>query len=166
MNCIAAVDENWGIGKDGKLLVSIPADMKYFRETTMGKTLIMGRKTLDSFPGGQPLKRRRNICLTRDPDFAREGVEIVHSVEEALELVAEEDPENVFVIGGETVYRQFLPYCEKACITAIEYTYAADAHFPNLDKDPAWKCTFESDEGTYFDLTYSFKTYERVSTNP
>lgn len=161
MNCIAAVDENWGIGREGKLLVSIPADMKFFRETTMGKTLIMGRKTLDSFPGGQPLKRRRNICLTRDPAFAREGVEVAHSVEEALALIAKEDPEDVFVIGGETVYRQFLPYCEKAYITAIEYTYAADAHFPNLEKVPDWRCVSESEEGTYFDITYTFRTYER-----
>ena len=161
MNCIAAVDENWGIGREGKLLVSIPADMKFFRETTMGKTLIMGRKTLDSFPGGQPLKRRRNICLTRDPAFAREGVEVAHSVEEALALVAKENPEDVFVIGGETVYRQFLPYCEKTYITAIEYTYAADAHFPNLEKVPDWRCVSESEEGTYFDITYTFRTYER-----
>lgn len=161
MNCIAAVDENWGIGKGGKLLVSIPADMKFFRETTLGKTVIMGRKTLDSFPGGQPLKRRRNICLTRDLSFMREGVEVVHSVEEALALVAEEEADKVFVIGGETVYRQFLPYCEKAYITAIEYAYAADAHFPNLDRDAAWECVSESEEGTYFDLTYVFKTYEK-----
>ena len=161
MNCIAAVDENWAIGKDGKLLVSIPADMKYFRSMTMGKTLIMGRKTLESFPGGQPLKRRRNICLTRDKDFAREGVEVAHSVEEALSLVAGENPEDVFVIGGEMVYREFLPYCTKAYITAIEYTYAADAHFPNLDREAEWTLAEESEEGTYFDLAYTFRVYER-----
>ena len=161
MQLIAAVDANWGIGRENKLLVSIPSDMKFFREATSGKTVIMGRKTLESFPGGKPLKNRRNIVLTSDPDYAPEGAETVHSVKEALELVKAETPDNVFCIGGESVYRQFLPYCSTAYITKIGHAYAADAHFPDLDADPEWQIASQSDEQTYFDLMYHFLVYKR-----
>lgn len=160
MNCIAAVDSKFGIGRNNRLLVSIPEDMKYFRSTTMGKTVIMGRKTLESFPNGAPLKRRRNIVLTRK-NTEIPGAEIAHSVEEALELVKNEDPDNVFVIGGESVYRAFLPYCSRAYLTKIDYAYEADAHFPNLDNDPEWEIEAESEEKTCFDLCYAFVTYKR-----
>lgn len=161
MNCIAAVDSNWAIGKDNKLLVSIPEDMKYFRKMTAGAVLIYGRRTLQSFPNGAPLKGRRNIVLTRQEDFTAPGAEIAHSVEEALSLVANESPDRVFVIGGDSVYRAFLPYCSKAYITSIDYAYAADAWFPDLSRDPAWRKTVEGEERTCFDLCYSFDVWER-----
>lgn len=161
MNLIVAVDENWGIGANGKLLTAIPEDMKFFRETTMGKTVIVGRKTVATFPNGKPLKNRRNIILTRDADFKMEGAEIAHSVEEALALCKDEDSENVFVIGGESVYREMLDACDTAYVTFIEYSYSADAFMPNLDEDPAWELAEESDEKTCFDLIYYFRVYKR-----
>ena len=163
MNLIVAVDQNWAIGNKGKLLVSIPSDMKFFREETSGegKVVILGRKTLESFPGGRPLKNRVTVILTKNPDYQVEGAIVVHSVEEALEVVKEYDDEKVYVIGGDTIYKQFLPYCKLAHVTKIFHEYAADAYFPNLDEMPEWTVTGESDEQTYFDLEYMFVRYER-----
>ncbi len=161
MNLIAAVDQNWAIGSKGKLLVSIPADMKWFRQETTGKVVVMGRKTLDSFPGGQPLPRRTNIVLTGQEDFSRNGVTVCHSVEELLELLKSFEDDRIYVIGGGTVYRQLLPYCSVAHITKIDHSYQADTYFPNLDEDPEWRITEDSDEQTYFDLVYRFLKYER-----
>lgn len=161
MQLIAAADTRWGIGKDGKLLVSIPADMKYFQSTTSGHTVIMGRKTLESFPGHKPLKNRRNIVLTRQEDYAVEGVEVVTDIEQALDLVKDQNPDEVFCIGGAEIYRQFLPYCDKALITRIDHVYDADAYLPDLDRDPDWKLVRESEEQIFFDLTYHFCMYKR-----
>ncbi len=110
MNLIVAADANWGIGKENKLLVSIPADMKFFRTTTTGKVVVMGRKTLESFPGGLPLKNRVNIVITRDKNYKAKDAVIVHSIEEALEEVKKYQSEDVYVIGGDSIYRQMLPY--------------------------------------------------------
>ena len=161
MRLIAAADQRWGIGKDGKLLVSIPADMKYFQSVTSGHTVIMGRKTLESFPGGRPLKNRRNIVLTKQPDFRVEGVTAVPEVCEALDLVRGMNPEEVFCIGGAMIYRLFLPYCDTALITRIDHIYDADAFLPDLDNDSAWEKVQESEEQVFFDLTYRFCTYKR-----
>lgn len=163
MNLIVAVDKNWAIGLGNKLLVSIPQDMKFFRETTKGKVVVMGRKTLESFPGQQPLKNRVNVVLTQNPDYKVKDTVVVHSVEEALEAVKEYDKEDIFVIGGETIYRALLPYCDKAYITKIDHAYVADTYFPNLDEDKEWRMTKISDEQTYFDLEYHFTIYERVA---
>ncbi len=162
MNLIVAVDENWAIGNQNKLLVSIPADMKFFRETTMGKVVVMGRKTLESFPGGQPLKKRTNIVLTRDKNYQVKDAVVVHTVEELLEELKQYDEEEIYVIGGETVYRQLLPYCKVAHVTKVHHTYAADTYFPNLDEMDDWLVTGVSEEQTYFDLEYEFVRYERV----
>ena len=146
MNCIVAVDKNWGIGKDNKLLVSIPADMKFFREKTQeGGIIILGRKTLETFPGGQPLKNRINIVITRNKDYNVKGATVVHSIDEALKAVEEYNSENVYVIGGDSIYKQMLPYCDTAYVTRIDYAYAADAYFPNLDEDDEWELTGESE---------------------
>ena len=162
MNLIAAVDRNWAIGCDNKLLVRIPEDQKWFRETTTGKAVIMRRKTLESFPGKAPLKNRLNIVLTSDKSFRADGAAVVHSVEEAIKAAGDYDDKDIFVIGGESVYRQMLPYCNVAHITKIDYAYQADAYFPNLDEDKNWRITETSDEKTYFDLLYEFVKYERV----
>ncbi len=161
MNLIVAVDKNWAIGNQGKLLVSIPSDMKFFREETTGKVVILGRKTLETFPGGLPLKNRVNIILTKNPNFKAPGAVVVHSVEEALEAVKEYEDEKIFVIGGDTIYKQFLPYCKLAHVTKIDHAYEADAYFPNLDTMPEWEVTGKSEEQTYFDLEYQFVRYER-----
>ena len=162
MNLIVAVDKNWAIGLGNQLLVSIPQDMKFFRETTKGKVVAMGRKTLESFPGGQPLKNRVNVVLTTDKDYKTKGITLVHSIEDMVEELKKYEEEDVYVIGGETIYRQLLPYCKKAYITKIDHAYHADTHFPNLDMDPEWEMTKISDEQTYFDLEYVFTIYERV----
>ncbi len=163
MNLIVAVDKNWAIGKDNKLLVSIPADMKYFREMTTGKVVVMGRKTLESFPGGRPLANRTNLVLTTDVSYQKEGAETVGSVDALIKTLKAYDEEDIFVIGGESVYRALLPYCQKAYITKIDHSYDADTYFPNLDKDQEWCMTKISDEQTYFDLEYVFAIYERIS---
>ena len=113
MNAIVAVDRNWAIGRDNRLLFSIPTDMRRFQKLTIGGTVIMGRKTLDSLPGGRPLSNRRNIILTRDPAFTRDGVEAANNIETVLHMTAEADPENVWVIGGASVYAAMLGQCRK-----------------------------------------------------
>lgn len=161
MNLIAAVDDHWGIGNRGELLVSIPRDKKYFQEMTMGGVVLGGRKTMEGLPGGTTLKGRTNVILTRKPDYRYSDAIIVHSVQEALEELKKYPEEQVYIIGGEQIYRQFLPYCDKAYITKIDYTYQADAFFPNLDQDPEWELTHDSEEQTYYDLVYYFLQYQR-----
>ena len=161
MNLIAAVDNNWAIGLKGELLVSIPADQKRFRNETINKVVILGRKTMDTFPGGRPLKNRRNIILSRNSAYEVRDAEVVHSEEELLELIKDVNTEDVYVIGGESIYSQLLHLCDRAYITKINYTYQSDAYFPNLDKDDDWECVHESEEETYYDLDYTYCLYER-----
>lgn len=161
MNLIVAVDKNWGIGKDNKLLVSIPADMKFFREETMNKVVVMGRKTLESFPNGLPLKGRTNIVLTRDRNYQVKDAVLVHSVEELMDELRKYDTREVYVIGGDSVYKLLLPYCDIAHVTKIDYAYEADSFFPNLDDMPEWEITASSEEQTYFDLEYAFVKYTK-----
>ena len=162
MNLIVAVDKNWAIGLSNKLLVSIPADMKFFRETTSGKVVAMGRKTLESFPGGQPLKNRTNIVLTKDQNYKVKDAVVVGTLEEMIEELKKYPSEDIYVIGGESVYRQMLPYCDTAYVTKIDHVYEADTFFPNLDEMKDWKMTGVTEEQTYFDLEYVFAKYERV----
>ena len=161
MNLIVAVDKNWAIGNKGELLVRIPADHKMFRQETTGKVVVLGRKTMDTFPGGQPLKNRDNIILSRNEAYQQKDAQVVHSVEELLEAVKGYDTKEVYVIGVSSVYEQLLPYCDTAHVTKIDHAYEADSWFPNLDEDPDWETTADSDEQYYFDLTYHFLKYER-----
>ncbi len=161
MNLIVAVDKNWGIGFRNKLLVSIPEDMKFFRSQTNGKVIVMGRKTLESFPNGLPLKNRTNIVLTKKTDYQVRGAVICHSVEESLEELKKYPAEDIYVIGGDSVYRQFLPYCNVAHITRVNHAYEADTYFPDIEKLPEWRLTGESEEKTYFDLEFTFCRYEK-----
>lgn len=161
MNLIVAVDKNWGIGYQNKLLISIPDDMKFFRETTSGNVVVMGKKTLLSFPNGRPLKNRENIVITHDKEFKCDGATIVNSVEEALEAVKQFDTKNVYVIGGGSIYEQMLPYVDTAYVTYIDFAYQADTRFPNLDQMGEWELVEESEEQTYFDVEYYFRKYVR-----
>ena len=160
---IVAVDKNWGIGKNNDLLVSIPADMKMFRTETSGKVVVMGRKTLESFPGGLPLKNRTNIVLSGNPDYQVKGAIVVHSLPELLEEIKKYPKDQVYCIGGDSVYKMLLPYCDTAQVTKIDFAYEADRYFPNLDEMPQWQVAAESEEQTYFDLEYRFVRYERRS---
>lgn len=162
MNLIVAADKNWGIGKNNQLLIRIPSDMKFFRETTQGKVVAMGRKTLESFPNGLPLKNRTNIVLTSDRSYHVNGAMIVHTLEEMLEELKRYDSEDIYVIGGESIYKQLLPYCDLAHVTKIDHAYDADTFFPNLDGMSDWKMTGVSEEQTCFDLEFVFAKYERV----
>ena len=150
MNAIVAVDRNWAIGRDNGLLFSLPGDMKRFRTLTAGGTLIMGRKTLDSFPGGRPLPKRRNIVITRDPAFQREGCEVVHSPAEALALAG----------GG--IYAALLDRCSRAYITRVNAAVTdADTFFPDLDSLPEWAEACAEAPVTENGLTYQFVEYVR-----
>ncbi len=161
MNLIVAVDKNWAIGKDNKLLVSIPQDMKFFRETTKGNVVVMGRKTLESFPNGLPLKNRVNVVLTRNENYHVKDAIIVHSVEELQEELKKYPSEQIYVIGGDSIYKLLLPYCDIAHITKIDHAYEADAYFPDLDEMDDWYVAADSEEQTYFDLEYQFLMYKR-----
>ena len=162
MNLIVAVDENWAIGNKNELLISIPADHKFFRQETTGKVVILGRKTLETFPQGLPLKNRTNIIMSTNKDYQVKDAVVVHNLDELLSQIEKYDTEDVYVVGGESVYRLLLPYCDTAHVTKIDHAYEADAYFPNLDAMPEWKITADSEEQTYFDIAYHFLKYERI----
>ena len=145
----------------GKLLVSIPADQKNFRNLTTGNTIVYGRKTLETFPQQVVLPNRRNIILSTREDYTVKNAEVAHSKEELLELVKDVDTDSVFIIGGSSVYNEFIDECDTAIVTFIDKEYQADSYFPNLDKDPNWELVDESDEQVYFDITYTYRTYKR-----
>lgn len=160
MQLIVAVDKNWAIGNGTKLLVRIPEDQKFFRETTMGHVVVLGRKTLAEFPGGLPLKGRTNIIVTRDKNFTAKDAIIVHSEEELKEELKKYDSDDIFIIGGESIYDMMYEYCDTAHVTKIDYTYQADKYFPNLDEIESWQIIADSEEYTYFDLEYYFYQYK------
>ena len=161
MNAIVGVDKNWAIGYKGSLLVSIPNDMKMFREETTGKVVVLGRKTLATFPNGLPLKNRTNIILTTDKDFSVKDGIVVHSIDELLEELKKYDDDMIYIIGGDSVYKQMLPYVDTCLVTKINHPYQSDAFFPNLEKDDEWKMVDESEEQTYFDTEYTFQRWKR-----
>ncbi|MCR5747138.1 MAG: dihydrofolate reductase [Lachnospiraceae bacterium] len=163
MKAIAAVDKNWGIGLKGNLLVQIPADQRFFREKTTGHVIVMGRKTLEGFPKGMPLKDRINIVLTSGKTLP-EGTIPAHSIEELKEILKRYEGEEIYCVGGAGVYKELLPLCDECLITKIEESYEADAFFPNLDEDPEWELVrdgSEEEEQTYFDVVYYFLKYRR-----
>ena len=137
--------------------------MKFFRETTTGKVVVMGRKTLESFPNQRQLKNRVNIVLTKDETYQVKDAVVVHDMEQLREKLAKYPSEDIYVIGGESIYRQLVDECDVAHITKIDYAYEADAYFPNLDEKEEWEITADSEEQTYFDLEYQFLKYEKRS---
>ena len=160
MKAIVVVDENWGIGREGGLLVHLSGDLKYFKQKTMGKSMVLGRKTLESFPGGKPLPGRPNLVLTRNPEYQPEGVQIFNSKEELMEYLGP-DTENVFVCGGENIYRQFLEDCDQFYVTKIYDSYPADRSFPNLDEREDMEITWESEVQEEKGIRYQFFEYTR-----
>lgn len=158
MNLIVAVDQNWAIGKDGDQLCYLKEDLKRFKELTLGHTVILGRKTLATFPGGRPLKGRDNLILSRNPDFTAEGGQVFHDIDALLAAA----PVDSFVIGGASVYKALLPYCDTAYVTKIDHAFPADTFFPNLDADPAWEVTQEAPPLEQDGLCYRYVTYQKV----
>ncbi len=171
MDLIVAVDSNWGIGRNDRLLFRIREDHLRFRDMTVGKTVVLGRKTQQTFPGGRPLKNRTNIILTRNPDFevAQGDAIVCHDLQALFKLLRSTGTGDVYVIGGESIYRQLLPYCERAHVTKIDYSTRADCFFPNLDASPDWvledETTHQTSEAEVIDheglvsLTYTYCTY-------
>lgn len=169
MKLIVAVDKEWGIGNKGDLLARIKADLKNFQMLTSGKIVILGSNTLATFPGGRILKNRTNIVLHPSPEYQPEGAIVVHSLDELHEEVKKYNSDDVFVIGGASVYRQMLPFCDHAYITKFEHSFEKDVFFPNLDEDPEWKCVSvgelmksDPETDTMADLGYRFCEYVRI----
>ena len=159
MIAIAAVDRNWAIGNKGQLLISLPEDQKgVFKKYTAGHTVVFGRKTLETFPGQRLLPNRVNVILSRNFDFEKEGAVVLHSVDELEDFLALSADE-VFLIGGASMYNSLIGLCDKAIITSIRAEYEADCYFPNLDEDPAWELTEEeppvmSEKGVEFTVRH------------
>ena len=164
MNAIVVVDQNWAIGRDNHLLFSLPTDMKRFRALTLDGTVILGRRTLDSFPGGDPLPRRRNIVITHHTDLVRDGMEVVPSIDAALAAASGTPESKLWVIGGGSVYAALLSRCRRAYVTRVDAAAeGADSFFPNLDKLPGWTVESISEPVTETGVTYRF--YDYINTN-
>lgn len=162
MKLIVAVDKNWAIGYRNELLVSIPADMRFFRDQTTGKTVVMGKNTLESFPGGRALKNRVNIVVALEKSYKAPDAIVVNSIEDAIAEASKYNTDDVYVIGGASIYKQMLQFCDTAYVTKIDHEYVADTYFPNLDEDESWQMTEISEEQTYYDLEYRFTKYEKI----
>lgn len=164
MISVVAADKNWGIGLNGDLPWKIPGEQKFFKETTMGGVVVMGRKTLESLPGKRPLKGRRNIVITRNKALMIEGAETVSSPEALFSLLGCENPNKVFIIGGAQIYRLLIPYCTRAIVTKVRGGFEVDTHHPNLDCDSNWRLAEESDVITASNgISYTICRYENSS---
>lgn len=158
---IVTVDRNWGIGNKKRCLVNIPADMRFVNTVTMGKVIVMSKSTMSEFPGGRPLKGRTNVCLTSDTSFSDPEAVVVGDIEELVLELSKYNTDDVYIVGGEYIYSQLLKYCDEVFVTKIDFTYEADAHFENLDKNSEWELVGESDEETYYDLEYTNLRYTK-----
>lgn len=159
MNVIVAVDRNWAIGKDGDQLIYLSEDLKHFKALTTGHPVILGRKTLATFPGGRPLKGRRNLVLSRDPGFVPEGAEMFRDIDSLLAAA----PADAFVVGGASVYAALLDKCDTAYVTKISGHFpAADCFFPDLDASPEWEVTEEGPELEEEGIKFRYVIYQRT----
>lgn len=163
MKIIAAVNKNWGIGKDNDLLYHIPGDMKFFRSKTKDNIIIVGRKTLESFPEGKPLKFRTNIVLTKNTDYFAEDAVIKHSVDDILAYLKDFPEKEIYVCGGAQIYELLLPFCSEAYITKIDDDIEAEKFMPNLDSHQDWKLTEESQSFLENGYSYKFCTYKNIN---
>ncbi len=168
MKLVVAVDKEWGIGNKGELLAHIRADLRYFQSLTKGNVVILGSKTLSTFPGGNVLKNRTNIVLSRKTDYAPEGAVMARSIDELFELLKQYNSDDVFVIGGGVVYSELLPYCDTAFVTKFDKSFEKDAYFPNLDESEDWVLVSEGEPqisnpetDSEEDLVFRFCTYKR-----
>lgn len=160
MTVIVAADKNFAIGKDNGLLARLPEDMKFFKEKTIGNAVVMGSKTYMSFPK-RPLPERENLVITSKPEKYPE-VKTFTSIEDFL-AYAEKSEKEIYVCGGGMIYKELLPYCEKALITKIDYIFEGDTFFPDIDKLPEWRLTEESEPVETNGYTIRFTTYENTS---
>ena len=161
MNLIVATDRRWGIGKDGKLPWHLSEDLKYFKRMTTGKVIIMGRKTLESFPHSKPLPNRINIVLTHQPDYEVDNAVVVHNIEELFSSVANYDTKDIFVVGGASIYELLIDYCDTAYVTRIDKVFDTDTKFLNLNNMPCWEIISESEKLYQDDCNFKFCIYKR-----
>lgn len=166
MNIIVATEENFGIGKNGGLLISIPEDMQFFKNMTAGKVVVMGRKTLESLPNKKPLKNRTNIVLSSSMEDNIEGLIVCKNTESLFEELKKYDSNDVFVIGGGAVYKQLLPYCSKAYVTRIYEAFESDTYFPDLRKMSEWSISYESNLKEWMEIKYQFIYYKNDDIKP
>lgn len=166
MKMIVAVDTNWAIGYKGELLERIPEDMRFFKEMTTGKVVVMGRETFNSLPNQAPLKDRVNIVLTRDETFHNENVIVCRSLPELFSHLDRYPPEDIFVIGGESIYCQLLKYCTEAYVTKMDNSYVADKYFVDLDKESNWRLVSKSEKKTFNGIDYWFLKYTNCCPVP
>ena len=159
MIAIVAVDKNWGIGKDGEQLIYIPEDLKRFKAFTTGNTIILGRKTMYTFPGSKPLKNRRNLILSRTSGFQPEGAEVFPDLESLMTQITDSD--NTYVVGGSSVYHTMIGQCDTAYVTKIDAEYPADCWFPNLDEDPAWEIESAGEWLEHEGIKFRYVNYRR-----
>jgi len=166
MNIIVSVDENWGIGCQGKLLARVPGDMRWFRQHTMGKVVVMGDVTLRSLPQGKPLPDRVNVVLSDNEKLAMPGVQVFHSLPRLLTGLLQYRSEDIFVIGGAQVYKLLLPYCRYAYVTRFRSAFTADCWFPDLDQEASWQLEDVSPDYEHQGLKYRFTIYRNTSLPP
>ncbi|MBP5427631.1 MAG: dihydrofolate reductase [Clostridiales bacterium] len=162
MKAIVAVDKNWGIGFKGNLLERIPSDMKFFKETTVGKVVVMGRATFESLPNKEPLKDRVNIVLSRSDMYREKDIMLCKTKDQALHILDKYDRDDVFIIGGESIYNMFLPYCDEVYVTKIYNEYKADKFFANLDEIRDWSLVKASEEQSYNGIKFKFCVYKKA----
>lgn len=161
MNLIVAADNKWGIGRDGGLLASIPTDMKYFKEHTLDKVVVMGRRTLESMPGKRGLPKRINYVLTTNPDYEAERCTVVNSEDELWQELSQYEPDDVFLIGGAALYNKFYKLCDRLYVTKMEADLNADTFIVNFDDDPDYEVESESEPITENGITYRFVVYTK-----
>ena len=161
MKTIVNVDKNWGIGLGDKLINHIPADMKFFKEKTIGNVVVMGKTTFLTFPGQKALPNRVNIVLTTDTEWSAENVIVCHSLDELFEQLERYDKNTVYVIGGSIVYEQLLSYCDTAYVTKVETEKEADRFFPNLDETEGWALAHEGEELDHNGVKFRFTEYKK-----
>lgn len=168
MNFIVVVDQNYGIGYKDQLLTHIPEDLKYFKKMTLGNVIIMGRKTLEALPGEKPLPGRTTIVLTNNTTYEHEEVIVVHNLNELFECLKNYEDDHIFVAGGETIYKQLMPYCKFGYITFLQSTFEADKHMPPIHTLPEWHKIWESEEKSHNGLRFTFTQYknEQVLIRP
>ncbi len=160
MKAIVAVDNNWGIGRNNDMLISIPDDMRFFVDQTTNKVVVMGRNTLESLPGGRPLKNRINIVVSKSMD-ERENVITVRSLEKALKEIKKYDPDKVMIIGGDSIYKQFIDYCDECIVTKIHEDFPdVDCYFPNLDEEENWELETSTINYNWEKIQYNFNWYK------
>lgn len=162
MNCIVVVDQNWAIGRDNGLLVHLPGDLKYYKEKTLGKVIVIGRKTLESFPGAKPLPKRTNLVLTNNREYQNDDCIVCHGEEALLTEMSKYDDDDIFISGGEMIYKMFQGKCQNVYVTKIFDTFKADKHFANMDEDKNYKETWQSDIQEENGVKYQFVKYERI----